>query len=307
VEERMLELVSSGDFAQVRSCLSSEDVMEFESLFAESLELWNEFYAKFRDSQVLYYPNFLLKNDLKPYAVDAMVVMHALGVESEKVRIYAKLFLAEMLLLHLLDDFVDDPGKFKGKFVKELEDKELRASALSLVLNFQAVVVELLSQGSFSTDEALVVRQKFDERISEILVPMAKSSSYSTLEEGVMKVKGRMTGLIMCFLGDMLRAGGYLKEEDPSPLYRSLYHLGVLTQLTDEIRDMQDDANSGNPNVFLTSTGTQRETREAFSDWLLSYSESERKFRESAGKVGIKNQEICLLLPWYPFFLNETD
>ncbi len=248
---------------------------------------------------------FHLHHDKKFYALDPILVGAAFGFDASEIKPILALFTLYYLEVHLIDDLIEDQGKFYSKFKNGdcNTDGSFKAASSLFTLVFNLASTELIRameiDGAAAAEMLTLLNRSLLSQIRHFVVEKDTLNTEQVLEAKMHKVAGPATAM----LADMLNTKYRFDRERFRHLKESLFYLGSLTQFTDDIRDRGKDAKTGNANLLLS---LERDFSAGVADEFETlYKRDEELMLECAAKTGLQPDcDLLRAIPWHPFVVK---
>jgi len=254
---------------------------------------------------------FTINENPRLYAIDALALASPLTADKEKIDLVSNVFVLFYLIVHLYDDYVEDPLKFYSKF--DLSPKinlDLQRNAVPfsfLILTLSAITQELESSTTLSNQAKLNILSLIQANLAEQAKYFAQEHKENPTIDEALSIKRHVAGISLYVIADILNGLGLVKDSDLGDFKQGLYCLGTLSQITDDIRDYETDSKLGNTNIVkacVDNRGTVRgidEVSKIFDSYL-------KKTKEKLSVV-YNEEEIMLIisLPFYPFMIDKNS
>ena len=304
----LASLAISGNVDKVRSALDPKAKSEMLSYLPKSLDIWDKSLADFARIERSTGSQYRLNEKTKTYAIDAIAVSNAFGMQTEKLDFAFKAFSIYYLSVHLLDDLMEDPKKFYSKFTykdEESKERRIRASGASFIYSSGLTVHNILESQNKSNPETLL---RTETSMSESLARMIKYFNIKNqilAPEKVIEVKNReVSGEATAFFLEFARLQDSSKRKINQHVRQSLVYLGSLTQFTDDLRDLEEDRKDKNINLIIALRGLYG--KNASNEWAKLYQREEQNMLRAIEKSRIDTDiNLLKVIPWYPFFAKD--
>lgn len=309
--EDCFSLAFQGRSIEVGEAIPNKIKAKFYSYAPEAREIWDAALCAFATIEDKTKTPYRLNEKPKIYALDGIVVADSLGISKTQRFAALQIFSIYYLAVHLLDDLIEDPTKFRSKFstaAKNDVDLYLDAIGVSFILHATMSASRILSLSGCCAPEVIVkIGQKFTESL-------AKQIRYFTLEKGknmtpekILEIKQHcVSGEATSFIADCLQLDNHYGESRYRHIKKALKHLGSLTQFTDDLRDYHKDIENGNANLLISMEGHYgANAQDTFMTWYLR---EERLMAEELVKAKfVPNDNLISAIPWHPFFMKHLS
>ena len=275
-----------------------------------ALEVWSEVIKSYHAKEIEFKIPYSIAETPKLYALDALAVIAPLTEDNSKRKFVAKLFVIFYLLVHFYDDHVEHLDKFYSKFQFKNDqniDPQKGAAPFSFVLiSYELILQEIQQQNAFSDLQTLALLRDINANLALQTQYFASERRVDLTENEVLRIKQeQVTGKSLSILAEFIKPLGLLDNTELRLLEKGLYYLGSLTQITDDIRDLDIDSTLKNANFINSSIACHGEE--------LGIKIVSEIFEEHVNKVkgylqtiySEEDLKVILSLPFYPFIIDK--
>lgn len=276
--------------------------------------VWEDFMHDFR--QVEYRQNipYELQESAKLYALDLLVIADSLNCNDENLlRRISLIYLIFYLNIHYFDDHVEDPEKFHSKFSYDATlPTETQHGAAPF--SFQLGCIQLLEKNlsSLTAHHGIVdthlIRNSYLRNMTNMTLHLVKERSTSLSYTTVIQVKNH--GIFNAWADFTATLIGVFhpqqSDSDRKTITEALCSIGSLTQITDDLRDIQKDRALGNINIFTAALSANHQSEAFRSIAQVYYNEEQSCVRSLRQFVPHHKLQNILFIPFYPFTISKT-
>lgn len=275
-----------------------------------ALEVWSEVIKDYHKKELDFKIPYSLAETPKLYALDALAIIAPLTKDESQRKFIAKLFVIFYLLVHFYDDHVEHLDKFYSKFTFKNDqniDPQRGAAPFSFVLlSYELILQEVQNQEMFSDLQTIVLLRDINANLALQTQYFASERKVDLTEYEVLRIKQeQVTGKSLSILAEFIKPLGLLEDDKLRSLEKGLYYLGSLTQITDDIRDLDIDSTLKNANFVNSSVACHGEelgikiVSDVFEDHVMRV----RKYLRDI--YGEEDLGVILSLPFYPFIIDK--
>lgn len=265
--------------------------------------VWRHVRDRFAARDELYRIPYQFVEAPKLYAMDALVVANPLLANAQVLTRVAELFVVFYLVVHYFDDHVEHRDKFYSKFAFD-QSGDIDSQRGAAPFSFMLVAFDIMAEISNELPIKAVDQLKLMAQIRHLLVSQTRFFSLekklNIRADEVIEIKQRqVSGRSLAVLASILAVldDDALSDVDFASLEQALVYVGSLTQITDDIRDLNLDKALRNANIITA-------LEEDVTALTALYEEEARLATEFLGKVYDAPAATAVLsLPFYPFLV----
>jgi hypothetical protein len=282
----------------------------FSKLIPASKRIWRQATQNLgRDGRKLKL-SYELREDPKTYALDGLVVAHALGISDRDSSVPLQIFSLFYLAVHAIDDLAEDYPKFYAQFKITERYARFEERVVKEVLPFSYTLNSILSIYRMIAGDSRYAKNG-DRIFLDLIMNLGKFTHFFLLEqaesapERILQIKEReVSGVATSMIADLLSLEDVFNHRVAVNLKDALFRLGSLTQFTDDLRDYDIDHAKGNANLMAgLEAKFKSAAQERFQRW---YGREEEKMLGSFHNSGLDlNTELLRAIPWYPSVIAE--
>lgn len=239
-----------------------------------------------------------LDEDIKLYALDALVIADCLGFDKSQAEQIAKAFCYFYLTIHYFDDHVEHRDKFNSKFTFS-KSVDITTQQGAAPFSFLLSSLKLINDSFNSID---IAQTAIDNVISQTPYFTSERQKNLTPQQVLEMKQYKVSGKALSFVYALLR---HFRPKLDVNIQKALTILGALAQITDDIRDQQIDRLLMNAN-YITACRDRYGT-DMHSQQVAEEMSNERiKTQELLLKhMDAKKVNQILSIPYYPFFIDK--
>jgi len=108
-----------------------------------------------------------------------------------------------------------------------------------------------------------------------------------------------ISGNMYSFIGDLLR--NEIEDTKREDFEKAMYSLGIQAQITDDLRDLKKDVETGNNNIVGALIKKETNPQKKLEEWYVA---GRNQMFERLDGIHV-NEELIDLICWYPCFVKE--
>lgn len=255
---------------------------------------------------------FLLRERLKMYALDGVIVAHSLNIPQEQRFNGLKAFSLSYLASHLFDDYVEDFDKYRSKYsIPSIYSGEvlIRSMGLSAPLLTLLSIIHALDYEENSLDykdQVGLLKVCMESLVKQVNIFLHEGVSTVEPESVLINKHRGVAAEATSLMYDFLQISKFVKSEESGHLKKALWYLGSLTQFTDDIRDYTIDKEKRSPNLLISLEKDfgKNSINEFIKLYLL---EDIRMCQEIAASNLPIDINFWRLIPWHPFLVKPNE